>query len=105
MGVIDRPGRLPGRRAVTVLADIGCVDVTWVFPGKIDAVVTRKTVPDNACVVEDSRSPKCTVVAIVTLVTGDNVPGRFAGPRRSVMAGPTTARYGRMIHVVDWTKG
>ena len=53
--VINRVGWHPQRVVMAVLADVGCTDVGQVLTGRLSTVMTRRTVADDAGVIERCR--------------------------------------------------
>lgn len=88
---------------MAVLADICRIDVRGVFARGVSAIVTTEAVTGNVRVVENSGKPERAGMAVVTLVTGDNMPRWFAGRLAAVVASAAAARYFGVIHIGDRT--
>lgn len=68
--VVDGKCWLPRRRRVAIFANNRRLNVRGAFAGRIDTVMTANAVADYVGVIENSRKPGRSSVAIVALVAG-----------------------------------
>jgi len=90
---------------VAVLADIRCTYMRGVLASGVDAIVATEAIARDVRVVKNSRYPERARVAIVAVVAGENMAGRFAGRLHSVVASTTATEHSGVIHVRDGEPG
>jgi len=90
---------------MAIFADVRCINMPVILPGSVQTVVAGETAARNVGMIKDRRNPLRTVMAVVTIVATDDMSGGLALCRGAVMAGPATARYGHMVHVVNRAPG
>ena len=95
--MVDRIGRCPRDIVVAVFAHIGCIDMRLVFAGRADAVMTGRTIVDDAGVIEVGRNPCRRRVTIIAIVTALDVRLSLTAGNRTVVARTTGACYLRMV--------
>ena len=95
--MIYRIGRCPEHIVVTILANIGCVDMSWVLTGGACAVMTADAVARDIGVIEVRRNPGRGCVAVIAVVAACDVQQVFATCCRAVVAGHAGTNYMRMI--------
>lgn len=78
--MIDGKHRQKGEGAVTVFADIACLNMGRALANSGGAVVTRYAVSCDTRMIESRRQPACRAVAIIALIIARYVAGGF--PRR-----------------------
>ena len=85
-------GRIrPGRRSVTVLAGIGCLQMIRRFTRSARSIVTAETTARNTRMIEGRVRPCGRRVTVLAGIRRLQMIGRLAGRRRPVMtteAGP-----------------
>lgn len=99
--VINRDRRFERRCAVAILADVGRLHVRRTSARSADAIVTTDTVSDDTGMIVYGREPGGDIMAVVTLIAGGNVSGRFTGRLNAVVATDAAPGHRGMIHKCD----
>ena len=102
LGVIDRKYGRPGRRCMTVLADIGRSRMLQVLAGRDRAVMAAEAITGDIGVVIGGRQPGHRGMAVVAIAATRDVIRILAGGDRTVVAGSATAEHLRMIDGEWW---
>ena len=95
--VIDHVGRHKRHVVVAVLADIGGIDMRWMFARRIGAVMAADAVGGDVGVIEVGRGPRTGCVAVVAVIATNKVGRMLARGGGAVMAGETGANNLRVI--------
>ena len=82
---------------MAVLADIGGIDMRWMFARRIGAVMAADAVGGDVGVVEVGRDPRVGRMTVVAVVAAGNVGRVLACGRVAVMAGEAGANDLRVI--------
>jgi hypothetical protein len=96
--MINSGGRYPGDDTMTVLADVGRLNVRKVLAGRIGTVVTARTITSDIDMVKIRRGPGSGYVTVITGVAAGDVCGCLAGCRIAVVTGAASTNY---LDVVD----
>ena len=83
---------------MTVLTNIGGLNVSGIFSRGGCAVVTAKAIGNDRTVIEVGRCPGYGSVAIVALIGGGNVVDGFTRGRLTIVAAATAPNHQGMIH-------
>ncbi len=97
LGVIHSRCRLPGCDDVARFAAIRRRHMRGVLPGRTHAVVATDAVRRDTCVIEPSRCPRRSRMAVVALRGRQDVIRRLAGCGRTVVAGGAATLHLRVI--------
>ena len=102
MRVIDLSDGQPTAVAVTILADIGGLDVGGILAREDGAVVTAETSGRDCIVSESRRYPTRSGMAGLTVIAAGDVVGTLAGGRDIVMATETSPYHFQVIDADYW---
>jgi hypothetical protein len=85
-------------RVVTILTHSGGLNVRWVFPGGVGAIVTVHAVTRDVRVTEIRRQPANSGMAVVTVFATGDMCRSFSGGRYAIMTGTAGSQYLRVIN-------
>ena len=83
---------------MTVLTNIGALDVPGMLAGCSRSIMTADTVAGDATVVKSSRAPVARGMTVVALVAAGDVIWTLADRNGAIVAGEARAQYLGMIH-------
>ncbi len=92
-------GRLPERRAMTILTGIRRLNMRHALAARLVAVMAVETIRRVAGVIKYRRHPGRGLVAVIAHFVRNNVVGRLAACIHTVVAGSTRLHYGGVVHV------
>ncbi len=100
--MIDPVRRCEDKIVMTVLANIGRLEVGRVFADGVATVVATKTVGHDVRVFKKRRCPAVSCMAVVAVISAADVCRVLARGNRAVMAGRAEPDYLGMIDRVGW---
>ena len=89
LGMIDEVRGRERHDVVAVLANVSRVDVGWVLPDRLGAVMTAEAIARNGGVIEVRWRPRSSRVAVVAVIATRNVRRVLAFGDRAVVAART----------------
>jgi len=87
---------------MTILTDVGCLNVGGILAGRIGPVVTAEAPVGDVVMIEEGRGPAIGGVAVVAVIAAGDVIHALAFSHGAVVAAAASTEYLQMVDSGDW---